>query len=112
MSSEDRRRGSGRPQPVLSDAETRRRTFLSKVMRTAWQTFGIRHLPGSTVRTFADALRNSWAFHKAHRQPGPDYVSHVRLRSMLKSPIRNSLSGPYAETHARAAGYLTSTLGR
>ena len=32
--------------------------------------------------------------------------------SMLQSPIRRSLSGPYAATRANAAGYTTSLVGR
>lgn len=87
-----------------------RRSLLRSVMETAWYAFRNRHIPGSNVRTFADALRNAWAFLKP-RAPvasGPT----LQLRSMLQSPIRRSLRGQtYADSRARSAGYVTSMVG-
>lgn len=89
-----------------------RRTFLRQVMETAWYAFRHRHIAGSNIRTFADALRNAWGFLKAKAKPavaGPV----LRLRSMVQSPIRRSLGGrAYAGTDAVRAGYLTSMVGR
>lgn len=91
---------------------TERRNFLRRVMETAWYAFRNRHIGGSNIRTFADALRNAWRFLKAKARPavqGP----HLRLRSMVQSPIRRrSLTGPYASRRAGELGYVTSMVGR
>lgn len=88
-----------------------RRAFLRQVMETAWYAFRNRHIPGSNVRTFADALRNAWSFHRPVRKSAAP-SRHVLLRSMIQSPIRRSLSGQaYAGVTAARAGYLTSRIG-
>lgn len=87
-----------------------RRSFLRSVMETAWYVFRNRHIPGSNIRTFGDALRNAWAFLKPRALVASGPTLH--LRSMLQSPIRLSLRGQaYAETRARSAGYYTSMVG-
>lgn len=90
-----------------------RRTFLRSVMSLAWRVFRQRHIPGCNVRTFADALRNAWGFLKAKAAPAITVTAHLSLNTMLQSPIRRSLTGqPYAYTRARAAGRVTSMVGR
>src|SRR4051794_27977473 len=89
-----------------------RRVFLRQVMQTAWYAYRTRHIGGSNVRTFADALRNAWGFLKAKAKPAIEGAT-LRLRSMVQSPIRRHLTGrPYAATEAARAGYLTSMVGR
>lgn len=90
---------------------TERRGFLRQVMQTAWHAFRNRNIPGSNVRTFADAMRNAWRFLKAKAQPVVQ-GSTLQLRSMLQSPIRRSLTGPYANRRAGELGYVTSMVGR
>jgi len=89
---------------------TGRRHFLRKVMQTAWYAFRNRQIPGSNVCTFADAMRNAWAFLRP-RAPVPAGPT-LHLRSMLQSPIRRSLTGPYANRRAGELGYVTSMMGR
>lgn len=87
-----------------------RRAFLRQIMQTAWYAYRNRAIPGSNVRTFADALQNAWRFHKAKAQPaasGP----HLRLRSMVQSPIRRSMTGPYKNNRAAWAGRTTLAVG-
>lgn len=87
--------------------ETRR-----EVMKTAWNVFRMRNLPGSTVRTFADAMRNAWAWVKRKAEPVVKITRHLVLNTMLQSPIRRGLSGQaYAQANAREAGRLTTALG-
>jgi hypothetical protein len=88
-----------------------RRHFLRRIMQTAWYAYRNRHIPGCNVRTFADALRNAWGFLKAKAQPVVQGV-HLRLTSMVQSPIRRSLTGPYASRRAGELGYVTSMMGR
>lgn len=88
-----------------------RSTYLREVMAKAWYIFRNRSVPGCRVKTFADALRQSWAWFKRQAVsvvPGPT----LALRSMLQSPIRRSLHGSHGETRARELGYLTSMMGR
>ena len=88
-----------------------RSTFLRELMAKAWFIFRNRSMPGCRVETFADALRQSWAWFKRQAAPvaaGPT----LALRSMLQSPIRRSLRGAHGETRARELGYLTSMMGR
>ena len=75
-----------------STHSTERRSFLRCVMQTAWHAYRNRQTAGSDIRTFADALRNAWRFLKAKAQPVVQ-GSHLRMRSMLHSPIRRSLTG-------------------
>lgn len=87
--------------------ETRR-----EVMKTAWNAFRLRNLPGSNVRTFADAMRNAWAWVKSKAAPVVKTTKVLVLNTMLQSPIRRSLGDQaYAYTRAREAGRLTTALG-
>ena len=90
---------------------TERRDFLSRLMRQAWGVYRARHVPGSTVQTFADALRNVWAFVKRQALP-PIHGPVLSFRSMVQSPVRRSLGGKaYAYTNARWAGRATTAVG-
>lgn len=94
---------------------TARRSYLKDVMDLAWGLFRC-----APERGFADALRGAWRWTKAsaaRMAATPVWITAPRsapvaLRSMLQSPIRRSLSGPYAGERARSAGYVTSMLGR
>lgn len=94
--------------------ETRR-----DVMTLAWGLYRA-ELKGSNPRTFADALAGAWRWIKASAARAIEagaWIARaagrtVAFKSMLQSPIRRSLSGPYANSRARSAGYLTSTIGR
>lgn len=98
---------------------TARRAFLRSVMQMAWSLYRA-ELSGPTPRTFADALSGAWGWFKARADRianGPTWAKgarpmHLPMRSMLQSPIRRGLSGPYAGARARSAGYVTSMLGR
>lgn len=98
---------------------TARRTFLRDVMELAWGLFRADR-GGPEPRAFADALAGAWRWMKGHAArmaKAPAWAKGSRprtvaLNTMLQSPIRRSLSSqPYAETRARAAGYLTSKIG-
>lgn len=89
-----------------------RRDFLRRIMQTAWHAYRNRQIPGCNVRTFADALRNAWAFLKAKAAPVVKATRHMRLNTMVQSPIRRSLTGPYASRRAGELGYVTSMMGR
>jgi hypothetical protein len=89
---------------------TERRTFLRKIMDTAWYAFRNRHIPGSNVHTFGDAMRNAWAW--LRRTPAAPMTQHLRFGTMVASPIRRSLGGKaYAYTNARWAGRTTTAMG-
>lgn len=85
------------------------------VMATAWGLFR-----ADPARTFADALAGAWRWIKASAArlaANTAWLARVGGRtvsygSTLQSPIRRSLSGPYAATRASAAGYTTSLVGR
>lgn len=88
-----------------------RRAYLSKIMSLAWRAYRQRHIPGCNVRTFADALRNAWAWVKRQALP-PVTGPTLRLRSMLQIPMRRATSGqPYSFDRRYRAGRLTSRLG-
>ena len=85
------------------------------VMATAWGLFR-----ADPARSFADALAGAWAWIKgraARVAANAAWLARVGGRtvsygSTLQSPIRRSLTGPYAATRANAAGYITTSLGR
>ena len=90
-----------------------RRTFLRQIMAAAWSIYRQRHIPGCTAKTFADALRNAWAWIKRQALPAPPAGPTIYIRSMVQGPIARSLIGkPYAGDRARTAGYVTSAMGR
>jgi len=89
-----------------------RRTFLRELMDLAWRIFRQRHIPGCNVRTFADAMRNAWSWVKRQAAPVVKATRHLRLNTMLQSPIRRSLgSQAYAGRRAWEAGRLTTSIG-
>jgi hypothetical protein len=86
-------------------------------MAMAWGLYRA-ELNGPDPRTFADALAGAWRVRKRSEVWGAlpwadrSRPRHLRIRSMVQSPIRRSLGGqPYASTRAAGAGYLTSRLG-
>lgn len=91
-----------------------RRSFLRELMTLAWDLFRVGN------RTFADALAGAWRWTKnsaARQQSNAVFMRRYRGRTvafgtMLQSPIRRSLTGPYRNADARAAGYVTSMVGR
>lgn len=95
-----------------------RRNFLRDVMAMAWSFY--RSGPASGYATFAKALSGAWAWFKgreARRADNAAWLARVGGRtvafgSMVQSPIRRSLSGAYAGARLRAAGYVTSAVGR
>lgn len=89
-----------------------RRACLSELMAKAWFIYRNRSLPGCRVETFADALRNAWAWFKRRALPPLRGGQTLVLRSMLRSPIRRSWTGSYSESRARSLGYVTSIVGR
>lgn len=89
-----------------------RRAYLSELMAKAWFVYRNRTLPGCRVETFADALRNAWAWFKRKALPPVVDGRTLVLRSMLQSPIRRAMPGPYGETRARSLGYVSSMVGR
>lgn len=90
-----------------------RRDFLRNVMCQAWAIYRQRHIPGCNVRSFADAMRNAWAWLRRNAVPVAPATRHLRLNTMVQSPIRRSLGGQaYAYTDARWAGRTTSAVGR
>lgn len=89
-----------------------RRAYLSELMAKAWFIYRNRTLPGCRVETFADALRNAWAWFKRNALPSTFGGQTLVLRSMVQSPIRRSWKGPHGESRARSLGYYTSMLGR
>lgn len=92
-----------------TSTETRR-----EVMSTAWALFR-----SDPARTFADALAGAWRWIKGRAARAVEAAAWmgryagrtVVFAAPVQSPIRRSLSGPYAATQARAAGYLTSMVG-
>ena len=90
--------------------ETRR-----DVMATAWGMFR-----ADPARGFAVALAGAWRWIKgraARIAANAAWLARVGGRTVVyaspvQSPIRRSLSGPYAATRARTAGYTTSMMGR
>lgn len=90
-----------------------RRDFLRKVMSQAWAIYRQRHIPGCNVRSFGDAMRNAWAWLRRNAIPAAPVTRHLRLNTMVASPIRRSLGGKaYAYTDARWAGRTTTAMGR
>jgi hypothetical protein len=94
----------------------RRRAFLRDLMALAWDLYR-----SDRARGFADCLAGAWRWmkRKAERVAAqPRWANGSRPRSvafssMLQSPIRRSLTGQvYATDRARAAGYVTSMVGR
>lgn len=93
---------------------TARRSYLREVMNLAW---GL--LRSDPSRGFADALRGAWTWTKgraarianAPRWAKADRPMSLSLGSMVQSPIRRSMTGPYAGDRARTAGRLTSVIG-
>ena len=79
-----------------------------EILNLAWRIFRQRHVPGCNVRTFGDALRNAWAWVKRQAAPVIAATRHLRLGSMLQSPIRrrigNGLSAYKAERTTSAVG--------
>lgn len=92
-----------------------RKSHLRDVMNLAWGLYRADHSRG-----FADALAGAWRWTKgraARVASAPswakgDRTMTLQLRSMLQSPIRRSLTGPYRESRGRSAGYVTSVMGR
>jgi hypothetical protein len=93
-----------------------RRIALRDLMVLAWRKF--RFERGGA--TFAAALRHAWAWFKgeaardaaAERYRSASQHQHLRVCSMLKSPIRRGLTGKtYAGRRAWEAGALTTRLG-
>jgi hypothetical protein len=96
-----------------------RRQTLREIMQLAWRKF---RWERSGVRpvTFADALRHAWEWvkgeaariaAKARYDAAPAHRT-VYLRNPVISPIRRTLTGPYANRAAWDAGRLTTALGR
>ena len=89
------------------------------VMTMAWGLYRA-ELKGSNPRTFADALAGAWRWIKKSAARAVEAAAwmarnagqEVAFRSMIRSPIRRAMSGPYAASRARSAGYVTSTIGR
>lgn len=87
-------------------------------MELAWSLYRA-ELSGPAPRTFPNALAGAWAWSKARADRAAANVGFmaraksgtIAFRSMVQSPIRRSLSGPYAADRARSAGYLTSKIG-
>lgn len=95
-----------------------RKSFLRDVMQMAWGLYRA-ELSGPTPRTFANALSGAWGWFKARAARAASnaaflarHAGGVAYGSMLQSPIRRSLSGPYRGAQLRAAGYTTSSVGR
>lgn len=88
-----------------------RRSFLSGVMLQAWSIYRRRHIPGCNVTTFADAMRNAWAWLRRTALPTVVAGPVLHLRSMVQSPMRRAMTGPYAFDRAYRAGRFTSRLG-
>jgi anti-sigma factor ChrR (cupin superfamily) len=87
------------------------------VMQVAWGLFRS-DANSANPRSFADALTGAWRWVKnlaklavpAWAKGGQ--VRHIRLRSMVTSPIARSLTGQaYAGLNAASAGYVTSRFG-
>ncbi len=93
------------------------RQRLRKIMQLAWGLYRA-DLNGPEPRTFADALAGAWRWTKRNEATAaPAWAKGSRPRSvafasMVQSPIRRSLSGPYTNARAYSAGYVTSRLGR
>lgn len=94
----------------MTTTETRR-----EVMKTAWSLFR-----ADRSRGFADALAGAWRWVKRAAERAAETAAwmrraagrHVRLGSMVRSPIRRSLTGQaYAGVNAARAGYQTSRIG-
>ncbi|WP_296596459.1 hypothetical protein [Phenylobacterium sp.] len=81
-------------------------------MRKAHFIYRNREMPGCRVVNFGDALRAAWSWFKRATRPPVVVTRTIELRSMIGSPIRRSLTGPYASDRARSAGYVTSMMGR
>lgn len=91
---------------------TTRRAYLSDLMRLAWRVYRGRSIPGCNVRTFADAMRNAWAWVKRRALPPVPAGPTLHLRSMVQSPMRRAtLSEPHSFDRRYRAGRLTSRLG-
>ena len=92
-----------------------RRQFLREVMSLAWRKYR-----WERSITFADALRHAWEWVKSEtarvaakaRHDAAPVKRTIYLRSPGLSPIRRSLTGPYANRVAWDAGRLTTALGR
>ena len=90
--------------------ETRR-----EVMTAAW---GL--VRADPARSFADALTGAWRWVRNSAARVAEAAAwmarnaghEVAFRSMIRSPIRRALAGPYAACRARSAGYVTSIVGR
>jgi len=87
------------------------------VMNLAWALFRA-EVNRPSPRTFADALAGAWRFFKRQAERiAPKWATgsqprHVRLGSMIRSPIARTFTGQaYAGVRAAAAGYATSRIG-
>jgi hypothetical protein len=100
-----------------------RREHLRQIMLLAWQKLRWeRHLRKARC-SLSDALRHAWAWFKAAPQREAEQMAaeaawnaswpHVtHLRSILRSPIRRSLTGQfYAGASDHRAAYTTARLG-
>lgn len=91
---------------------TAHRQALRDIMQLAWRVFRARHVPGCNVATFADALRNAWAWIKRRALPPVAAGPVLQLRTMVQSPTHRAMTGqPYAFDRAYRAGRFTSRLG-
>lgn len=91
-----------------------RREQLRRVMNLAWGLFRAEQR-GPNPRTFADALAGAWRWVRgaAERALTGPMVGHVRLGSMVASPVRRSLTGTrYAGANAASSGYVAARFGR
>lgn len=97
------------------NATATHREMLRKVMNAAWGLF--RAEPG---RGFADALAGAWRWVKRAAERVAEAAAwtrrtsgkHVRMASMIRSPIRRAMAGqPYAGVAFARANYLTSRIG-
>lgn len=93
--------------------ETRR-----EVMELAWDLFRAA-AKEANPRTFANALAGAWRWVKGRAErlaKAPKWTrtgGHVRLNTMLQSPVRRSLGAQaYAGVSAARADYVTTCVGR
>lgn len=97
---------------------TAHRAFLRDVMELAWSLFRGEQL-GPSPRTFSDALRGAWRWMKRQAEriaAQPQWAKGSRTRtvafaSMVQSPIRRGLTGPYKNNRAAWAGRTTLAVG-
>lgn len=94
----------------MTTNETRR-----EIMATAWALFR-----ADPARTFANALTGAWRWIKGRAARAADNAAWARRNagrtvafgSLIASPIRRAMTGPYTGDRTRSAGYVTSAVGR